>query len=554
MGSSYTNLQVRTRDYDRVVSILRDGNALPVYVSKPCDRGWISVYPRGTENQDPQLLRALAQRLSKDLETGVFGFLVHDSDLFWYVLFENGKQSDEYESDPGYFDGEDVGPSGGNMRAVVRYCIPGTTIKDLTDTFSKKPNRVAGTVKFLWHLMRKDLEKAFSSTSVFRGDSLAANFGARLGLPRDRVCLGFKYIKQGSGDQVSLTLLKVENENRSREVKSGPPILITESQRRSRDTGGSPKEERFGNLEVADFALEVGEELNWYGTIRNIGGSSKGVRITIEGDALGRGMFEFVQASVEKWLSQTDEDSDYEPPDADDESYWPFIVELSPTQDANVWKADIADFDFENELLMRLPIAPNKVGEAKLKVTLTPFDDSAKSSAKFAINMRVKPEDAHPTKTSRLTASLQKDLKNAKPAGFGALKISFPADYAVAADNGKGFMALLGVKYHLRAFKGQDTQFKLSIQAPSEDAKLSSVQVALKQVRREKRARLFTANDSEQIIGANAQLELAQWESAKLSGFVAIGKAGGDLIIVNAETSDQAALREMRDVVFTLVG
>jgi len=213
-------------------------------------------------------------------------------------------------------------------------------------------------------------------------------------------------------------------------------------------------------------------------------------------------------------------------------------------------------FDFlKSELLMRLPVVPLRTGEAKLKVTLTPFDDSAKSSAKFAINMRVKPEEVQPMNTSRLTASFQKDIKSAKPTGFGAMKISFPADYAVAADDGKGFMALLGVKYHLRAFKGQNTQFKLSVQAPSEDNdKLSSVQTALKQVRRDQRARLFTANDSEQIVGANAQLELAQWESAKLSGFVAIGKAGGDLIIINAETSDQAALREMRDVVFTLAG
>lgn len=551
MGSSYTNLQVRSRDYDRVVSVLRTENALPVYLSKPCDRGWISVYPRSTESQNPQLLRSLAERLSKELETGVFGFLVHDSDFFWYVLYENGKQCDEYESDPGYFDGDNLGPSGGNMQAVVRYCIPGTTIKELTETFSRKPNRITGTLKFLWHLMRKDLEKALRSTSVFRGDTLAAGFGARLGLARERVCLGFKYIKQGDASESGLTLVRNDIEKRLHEVKSGPPVLVSEGQRRSREVARGAN----GESVTAEFSLEVGEELNWYGTVRNTGGFSKGVNIKIEGEAFKEGIFEFVRVSVEKWRSQTDEEPDYEAPDADDESFWPFIVELLPTSDVNVWTANIQDIDYENELLMRLPIVPVKAGEAKLMVTLTPIDDRAKSSAKFAINMRVLPEEAHSTTTSRLSASFQKDNKKAKPTSFGGMKISFPADYAVAADDGKGFMALIGVKYHLRAFKGQNTQFKLSIQAPPADNQnLPGLQDALRQVRREHRARLFTANDSEQIVGTNAQLELAEWKSAKMSGFIAIGKAGDELVVINAETSDPTALREMRDVVFILAG
>lgn len=552
MGSSYTNLQLRTRDFDRVVSILHDGNILPAYVSSACERGWISVYPRSSESQDPQILRTLAMSLSKQLDTGVFGFLVHDSDLFWYVLCESGRQVDEYESDPGYFGGEDVSPSGGNMQAVARYCVPGTTIKDLTETFTKKPGRFTGSLKFVWHIMRKDLEKALSSTSIFRGDTLAASLGMRLGLPRDRVCLGYKYIKQGDADSNRFKLLQRQHEMKSREKVVGPPMLVTESQRRSRlvsgFSGGANVDLRS---EAAEFELEIGEELNWYGTIRNEGAGSKGMRVRLEGEALSRSMFEIVRVSLEKWHSQTDEE-DFEPPDPDDESFWPFIAQLAPTANPSIWTVDVEDFNYDDEILVRLPIVPVKTGDALLELKLSPLVPEANSSAEFTISLRVDAGNASAKSASTMTASFRVDNKKDKASAFGSMKISFPSDYSVAADDGKGLKAVPGVKYHLMAYKGQDTQFKLSIQTPIASESEPVIQALLKRVRREKRARRFTTGDTEQVVGENAQFEFAQWQSAKLSGFVAYGKIGDDCVIVHAETSDQVALREMRDVVFKM--
>lgn len=151
-----------------------------------------------------------------------------------------------------------------------------------------------------------------------------------------------------------------------------------------------------------------------------------------------------------------------------------------------------------------------------------------------------------------MTASFRVNNKKDKASAFGSMKISFPSDYSVAADDGKGLKAVPGVKYHLRAYKGQDTQFRLSIQTPIASESEPVIQALLKRVRREKRARRFTTGDTEQVVGENAQFEFAQWQSAKLSGFVAYGKIGDDCVIVHAETSDQVALREMRDVVFKM--
>ena len=58
MGSSFTNLQVRSTDHARVVGAMEEAAILPAYVSKPSKTGWISVYPRTTE--EVQAILAMA--------------------------------------------------------------------------------------------------------------------------------------------------------------------------------------------------------------------------------------------------------------------------------------------------------------------------------------------------------------------------------------------------------------------------------------------------------------------------------------------------------------
>jgi hypothetical protein len=57
----------------------------------------------------------------------VFGFVVHDGDVFLYYLFEGGRLVDEYDSDPGYFRGRLRPPKGGDPRIVLKLCVPGTS-------------------------------------------------------------------------------------------------------------------------------------------------------------------------------------------------------------------------------------------------------------------------------------------------------------------------------------------------------------------------------------------------------------------------------------------
>jgi len=389
MGSSYTNIQVRSRDFERVVDSLRKTSTLPSYVSKPCDRGWISVYPRATESQDPKILRSIAESLSRDLETGVFGLLVHDSDLFFYVLFEEGRLADEYDSDPGYFDGSNVAPSGGNMQAVARYCLPGTTIKELSESFAKKPNKTVETAKFVWHMMRKDFDKAFNSASVFRGDALARTFGEKLGLSDQRITVGYKYLKRGEGDVTKLVLLRNENDDLQKiNAPSMPPNLMTENQFQLTQVTDAALRAHFERAEQQSETIKVGEELNWFGSIHNAGGSSTGIRFTIESSDFDERLFSSVTASVERWQSSSHDDSDEEG-DSETDELQPHV--FSPKATApGVWSYELADFFFSREMLIRLPLIASKTGKTSLKVSVKPLAIDGSSTAEFKIDLNVR--------------------------------------------------------------------------------------------------------------------------------------------------------------------
>src|SRR5262245_52734565 len=105
MGAFFTNLHARTVDATAFERALTTLGALPAYVSEP-EGGWLSAYPELTESQDTDELDRLASALSQHLHCAVFAFLVHDSDIFRYVLFEDGKLRDVYDSAPGYFEGK----------------------------------------------------------------------------------------------------------------------------------------------------------------------------------------------------------------------------------------------------------------------------------------------------------------------------------------------------------------------------------------------------------------------------------------------------------------
>ena len=102
--------------------------------------GWTSLFEEQASEQDDQRIRDLAGGLSKDLRVPAIAFLVHDSDIACYWLYEKGELLDEYNSDPGYFDPDGDGPPSPTeprTDLLLRYCRPGVKESDIADILAE---------------------------------------------------------------------------------------------------------------------------------------------------------------------------------------------------------------------------------------------------------------------------------------------------------------------------------------------------------------------------------------------------------------------------------
>src|SRR5690349_10224754 len=123
MGTFVTNLHVRDADRHAVIEALRSLDAIPAFVRVSPEDTWTSIFPEAVD-QDQAALSEMASNLSKALNRPVIAFLVHDSDIFLYWLYDGGKELDRYNSAPGYFTGEETPPEGGNPDTLAVYGTP----------------------------------------------------------------------------------------------------------------------------------------------------------------------------------------------------------------------------------------------------------------------------------------------------------------------------------------------------------------------------------------------------------------------------------------------
>ena len=135
MGLFCVSMHFRTSD-DKALTAALGRRGVAHYRVVPPRKGWTSLYEQRASEQNDEWIRELAGGLSADLHVAGISFLVHDSDVACYWLFDDGRLVDEYNSCPGYFDedaaGEErPGPSGGRPDVLVRYCRTGVRQEDL---------------------------------------------------------------------------------------------------------------------------------------------------------------------------------------------------------------------------------------------------------------------------------------------------------------------------------------------------------------------------------------------------------------------------------------
>lgn len=116
MAGFFANVQVRTDDRAAVLGAVTAllaaagyrpedeayGGDRSIYVG-PADNGWVGVYDSACDGSTVGPLAWLAQGLSARLRTATLAWLVHDSALLLYLLFDRGEVRDRYISRPDSF-------------------------------------------------------------------------------------------------------------------------------------------------------------------------------------------------------------------------------------------------------------------------------------------------------------------------------------------------------------------------------------------------------------------------------------------------------------------
>lgn len=118
MGLFYTTFTTYGPDTKQIVRVLSDLHRA-AFVS-PTDGGFSVVYDRASEGQDFDEIGKLGRELSAAWESPILAAALHDDDVLYLWLFENGDQIDFYNSLPQYFDAdaEPGPPEGGDASAI----------------------------------------------------------------------------------------------------------------------------------------------------------------------------------------------------------------------------------------------------------------------------------------------------------------------------------------------------------------------------------------------------------------------------------------------------
>jgi hypothetical protein len=142
MGLFCVNVHFRTTD-DKTLAEALNRRRITRYRILPAKNGWTSLYEERASEQDDRRIRELAGRLSEELHVAAIAFLVHDSDIACYWLYDSGQLLDEYNSDPEYFGESDGPPSpqGGRPEILLRYCRPGVRQDELAAILAEETVR-----------------------------------------------------------------------------------------------------------------------------------------------------------------------------------------------------------------------------------------------------------------------------------------------------------------------------------------------------------------------------------------------------------------------------
>lgn len=239
MGEFFTNFHAKTSDRVAVEDVLKTFG--PYFISDS-ENDWVSFFPQASEEQDQAIIDEISAKVSAKIEGAVFSFLVHDGDVFQMTLAKSGILVDSYDSDPGYFDGKNRKPKGGELSVILPHCKAGIKESVLKRLLQKKKYKakpltaeeekaysehlareknkmldkysrmaqctpeelydVMPDIKnMLWYLER-DIRYVHQKSDEAGASDQAYAMAELLGIPEWRAGIGFEYIQSGDVGEI----------------------------------------------------------------------------------------------------------------------------------------------------------------------------------------------------------------------------------------------------------------------------------------------------------------------------------------------------------------
>lgn len=132
MGTSLVNFHVRGKAVPLVRDAFKELRPENAWIAEGHE-GWVTLWDFEASSGNTDRIRQICEHISARLDCPVISFLVHDSDVFRYWLYENGQCVDEYDSWPACWVHEPVDEESlaANVELLVRHCRSAVKLDDL---------------------------------------------------------------------------------------------------------------------------------------------------------------------------------------------------------------------------------------------------------------------------------------------------------------------------------------------------------------------------------------------------------------------------------------
>jgi hypothetical protein len=120
MGLFYSNLTVYHPVRPALLTEMRKFER-EAFLS-PTIQGHTVVFDKAMDDQDSNAIEGLGKAVTKALSCSALAAVLHDDDVLYLWLFQNGRVHDRYDSCPAYFDphSEPRPPEGGNAKLLCK--------------------------------------------------------------------------------------------------------------------------------------------------------------------------------------------------------------------------------------------------------------------------------------------------------------------------------------------------------------------------------------------------------------------------------------------------